>query len=308
MVRGERPCSVTGIEMMEDVLVVGGGPAGAACALWAHQLGLRALLVEAAPVLGGLQRLSPYPNRWLPGMPGKTGQQVAAALQAHLEAVAVPRRVDFDAVGFEWNADAQSWRVASRQDAHSARFVVIATGSRPRREGFVEDDRVGIGPGVPMERLDVAGKRVAILGGGDNAVDQVVFASKRGAARVDMYCRRPPRAQPILLRQLTPQQIHVGPFRADPASMTVDGTPYDFFGVQFGFEACIPGGLRLPLQEGYIDVDRRGAVAGFPRLYAAGEVTNYWHPCVATSYAQGVQVAKSIQAELMASAAAGASR
>lgn len=287
--------------MIEDVIVVGGGPAGAACALWAHQLGMRALLVEAGPAVGGLQLRSPYTNRWIPGLQGKTVQEVAASLQAHLEAAAVPHLVNFTAVKIARSAEHPGWEVSNERALHMARYVVIATGAKPRREGFVENDRLGIGPGVSMDRLDVAGKRVAILGGGDNAFDQAIFALRRGARSADIYCRRAPRAQQILQREIAAECVHVGPFRADQSHMTVNGRPYDILGVQFGFEACIPGGLRLPLRDGYIAVDRRGAVPEFPGLFAAGEVTNYWHPCVTTSYAHGVQVAKSIQAELQAS-------
>ena len=289
--------------MIEDVIVIGGGPAGAACALWAHQLGLRVLLLEAGPAVGGLQLRSPYRNWWIPGVQDKTGQQVAASLQAHLEAAAVPCRLNFPVTAIRRSAGHVGWEVSDGRAAHAARYVVIATGAKPRCEGFVESDCVGIGPGISMERLDVAGKRVAILGGGDNAFDQAALARQRGARCVDIYCRRAPRAQPILMRQVEARHVHVGPFHADQPSMTVNGTPYDVFGVQFGFRACIPAGLHLPLkEEGYVDVDHRGAVVGVPRLFAAGEVTNYWHPCVTTSYAQGVQVAKAIQNELQLAA------
>lgn len=290
--------------MIEDVIVVGGGPAGAACALWAHQLGLRVLLIEAGSAMGGLQRRSPYVNRWLPGLPGRTGQEVAASLQSHLESAAVPHLLDFTVTTIRRGADHAAWEVSDGRVTHVAHHVVIATGSRPRHGGFVDTDRVGIGPGMAMERLAVAGRRVAILGGGDNAFDQAAFALQRGACAVDLYCRRAPGAQPLLQRQVDPHRVHVGPFHADAASMTVNGTPYDVFGIQFGFEACIPGGLRLPSNDGYVVVDRRGAVQGFPGLFAAGEVTNYWQPCVTTSYAHGVQVAKSIQNGLRRSGAA----
>jgi thioredoxin reductase len=281
--------------MIDDVIVVGGGPAGAACALWAHQLGLRVLLIEAGPEMGGLQRRSPYVNRWLPGVPGRTGQEVAASLQSHLVSAAVPHLLDFAVKTIRRGADRAPWDVSDGRITHVAHHVVIATGSRPRHGGFVETDRVGIGPGMPMERLPMAGQRVAILGGGDNAFDQAAFALQRGARSVDIYCRRAPGAQPLLQQQVDPARVHVGPFHANVAAMTVNGTPYDLLGIQFGFEASIPGGLRLPLNDGYIHVDRRGAVPGFPGLFAAGEVTNYWQPCVTTAYAHGVQVAKSIQ-------------
>jgi thioredoxin reductase len=286
--------------MFEDVLVIGGGPAGAACALWAHQLGMRALLLEAGPVVGGLQLRSPYENRWIPGLQGKTGQEVAASLQAHLDAAAVPHEVNFDVVSIQRSAERVGWEVSSRRATHQAPYVVIATGSKPRRGGFVESDSVGIGPGASMERVTVCDKRVAILGGGDNAFDQAASALRRGARSVDIHCRRAPRAQPILQREIPAERVHVGTFLADQSRMTVNDMSYDVIGVQFGFEACIPGGLRLPLRDCYIEVDRHGAVPEFPGLYGAGEVTNYWHPCVTTSYAHGVQVAKSIQARILA--------
>jgi thioredoxin reductase len=285
--------------MIEDVLVIGGGPAGAACALWAHQLGMRALLLEAGPAVGGLQLRSPYENRWIPGLQGKTGQEVAASLQAHLDAAGVPYEVGFNVASIQRSAKGAGWEVSNGSTTRLAHYVVIATGAKPRSGGFVPSDSVGIGPGVTMESIDVLDKRVAILGGGDNAFDNAIFAQRRGARSVDIYCRRTPRAQPILQREVPADRVHVGTFLADQSRMTVNDTPYDVIGVQFGFEACIPGGLRLPSRDGYIEVDRHGAIPGCSALYAAGEVTKYWHPCVTTSYAHGVQVSKSIHARIL---------
>ncbi|MGH8780310.1 NAD(P)/FAD-dependent oxidoreductase [Paraburkholderia sp.] len=286
--------------MMEDAVIVGGGPAGVACALWLHQLGLRVMLLEAGPTVGGLQLRSPYMNRWIPGVLGQSGQQVAGLLQEQLCAASVPHTVGFKVTSIR-RADAfTSWEVSNGSRMYRARHVVIATGSKPRRAGFVESECVGIGPGMSMERIPVKGRRVAILGGGDNAYDQADSAMRRGAACVDIYCRRPPQAQPLLQRLIDARHVHVGPFDADQARMTVNGISYDVLGVQFGFDACIPGGLDIPLRKGCIVVDQQGAVSSLPRIYAAGEVTNYWHPCVTTSFAQGIQVAKSIQTNVMA--------
>jgi len=280
---------------MEDVLVIGGGPAGAACALWSHQLGMKTTLLEKDAAMGGLQRRSPYTNRWLPALPGKTGQDVAAQLHSQLSEAGVSHRLGFEAMSIQREANAPGWRVSSATASLQAHYVVIATGSVPRCSGFTESDRVGIGPGSSMERIAVRGRRVAILGGGDNAFDQAIFAGSRGAHSVDIYCRNIPRAQPLLQLEVLPERVHVGPFEVDASRMTVDGVHYDVIGVQYGFEACVPADLRLPLREGYVDVERSGAVRGHDDLFAAGEVTNYWHPCVATAFAHGAQVAKSIQ-------------
>ena len=292
--------SLTTTVNMEDLLVIGGGPAGAACALWAHQLGMRTLLLESGRLLGGLQRRSPYPNLWVPGVHGRTGQELAAQLQAHLGIAGVPYVTDSHVRSIARCHSLEGWQVECSFQRYQGRRLVIATGTLPKDGGFSESPTVGIGPGLSMERIEIGGKRVAILGGGDNAFDQARFALRRGARTVDIYCRREPRAQSSLRRDFPPQHVHVGPFKADQRTMTVNHAPYDVFGVQFGFVPTIPGDLQLPLRNGFIDVDRQGRVPGLPGIYAAGEVTNYWHPCVTTSYAQGIQVAKSIHHDLAA--------
>jgi thioredoxin reductase len=291
--------SPTGSEVVPlEVLVIGGGPAGAACALWTHQLGLKTLLVDGGLRVGGLQRFSPYTNVWMPGLMGRTGQEIATALHAHIVAAGVPHSLGSRVTMLRRDPARDVWEVLADSRTHLARHVVIATGSRPRSAGFVESDRVGIGPGMPMESLEVEERRVAILGGGDNAFDQAIFALRRGARSVDIHCRSAPRAQLLLQRQFPAASVHVGPIHVDLQRMTVAGRPYDVLGVQFGFDANLPPGIDVPLCDGCIVVDRSGAVPGHPRLYAAGEVTNFWHPCVATSYGHGIQVAKSIQAAL----------
>jgi thioredoxin reductase len=284
-----------------DVLVIGGGPAGAACALWTHQLGL-STLVDAGLRIGGLQRFSPYTNVWMPGLVGRTGQEIAMALHAHVVTAGVPHSLGRRVTKLRRDFGQNVWEVVVESRMVLARRLVIATGSRPRSAGFVESDRVGIGPGMSMELLEVEGRRVAILGGGDNAFDQALFALRRGARTVDIHSRSAPRAQPLLQRQFPDKNVHVGPIHVDLQSMTVAGRQYDVLGVQFGFDANLPPGIDFPLREGCIVVDRSGAVPGHEGLYAAGEVTNYWHPCVTTSYGHGIQVAKSIQAAMRATA------
>ena len=279
---------------VEDVIVIGGGPAGAACALWAHQLGLKTLLLEAGSRIGGLQLMSPYLNRWIPGVLGRSGQEVAESLQRHLDLAGVPFVLGVSAQSIEWDRGADTWMVSNGRRTFTAHNLVIATGATPKSTQFVESETVGIGPGMAMERLAVAGKRVAILGGGDNAFDQAAFALQRGATSVDIFSRSAPRANPTLMSKINAISVHIGPFEADQGSMTVNGRSFEILSIQFGFEARVPAGLRLPMTNGYIAVDRHGKVPGLPNLYAAGEVTNYMHPCVATSYAHGVQVAKAI--------------
>jgi thioredoxin reductase len=275
-----------------QVAIVGGGPAGVACIIWLYQLGVDAILIESAEQLGGLQKLSPYLNSWAPGFRNMTGQDIARSLHEHAQATGCRilfnsqvQRVGFSSGFFDLTL--------SGDRRAAAPYLVLATGSKPRSGGFVAARNVAIGPGAPMENLDVLGKNVAILGGGDNAFDQAFFVLQRGARSVTIFCRRRPKAQKRIQSRIAPDRVCVGPFKADQQRMTVNDQPFDVFGVQFGYEAIIPQGLDLSLQDGFIDVDRHGETS-FRNVFACGDVTNFWQPCIMTALAHGVQVAKTI--------------
>ncbi|OWT75724.1 MULTISPECIES: NAD(P)/FAD-dependent oxidoreductase [unclassified Achromobacter] len=73
-----------------DAIIVGGGPAGASCAIWLARLGLAPLLVEADARLGGLPNDNPFADDWIATLPGVTGQQVGANIARSVEAAGVP--------------------------------------------------------------------------------------------------------------------------------------------------------------------------------------------------------------------------
>lgn len=278
--------------MRYDVIIIGAGPAGLSCAIWLKQLGVEAVVLEASSDAGGLQTRSPYQNLWIPGVQGKTGQEVAASLVRHATDVGVELRLNAPVLSV-----AEGFVVTTQQAVLSARFVVVATGSMPRTGGFVAAANVAIGPGGPMEALDVAGKTIAILGGGDNAFDQAKFVQDRGG-RVTVFSRREPRAQKLLQARIPYVPVVVGPYRAQQDDMMVNDQRFDAFGVQYGFEAVVPAGLDIRSEDGYVAVDRFGETR-VPGVFACGEVTDFWHPCVTTSAAHGVQVAKQISKQLL---------
>lgn len=277
--------------MQIQALVIGGGPAGGACAIWLKKLGVEVVLLEAAGRMGGLQLSSPYENLWAPGIQGKTGQGMAADLESHARDVGVDIRLECPALMV-----APGWRVTTPAGELTAPYLVIATGTRPRTGPFTPSATVAIGPGTPMESMAVDGRRVAILGGGDNAFDQARFVRDRGG-QVTIFTRTPPRAQSLVQAMIPEVRVVTGPYAADQAAMTVNGETFDVFGVMYGFEAVLPWGLAPAVAGGFVVVDRYGATT-LPGVYACGEVTDYWHPCVATATAHGVQVAWQIAQQL----------
>ncbi len=279
--------------MQTDVIIIGGGPAGTSCAIWLKKLGVGCVLLEGSAQLGGLQTRSPYENLWIPGVQGKTGQEVAACLARHAFDLGVDVRLNTPVA---WISE-DGLAVQTERGLLFAPYLVVATGTRPRSGGFTASATVAIGPGMPMEALEVKGKRIAIFGGGDNAFDQARFARDRGG-EVTIFTRSVPRAQILLQEMIKDVRVMVGPYHASQSDMTVGNEPFDVYGVMLGFEASVPEGLSLRQEAGHIVVCRNGETS-LSGVYACGEVTNYWHPCVTTSCAHGIQVAKHISLRLL---------
>ena len=117
------------MQQVYDSVIVGGGPAGASCALWLARLGLSPLLVEASERLGGLGNDNPFADDWIAVLPGVTGQQVAANIDASVRAAGVPLRLSTD----HGRASLQG-----RHRGHAGR-----PGAKPRACAAAPSDRLG---------------------------------------------------------------------------------------------------------------------------------------------------------------------
>lgn len=276
-----------------NTVVIGAGPAGAACALWLHQFGHKVQLIEKSEKAGGLQKFSPYENVWMPSIQGLKGCDVASNLHTQLIDRGVPMltQAKVEKISKTQNG---TWRVHTGDGAFlDANHIVLATGAKFKDGGFIRTPSVSIGPGIGFENIDVAGKSVAILGGGDNAFDAYIFGTKRGA-KCTIFARTI-RAQKKLMDAVPSGDVIVGAFDANQNDMTVNNSQFDVFCVQFGFEAVVPKGLDLQMtSRGYVESNIQGETT-VKHIYAVGEVANLFHPCVSTSFAHGIQAAKAIQ-------------
>lgn len=291
-----------------DAIIIGGGPAGVSCAVWLARLGLAPLLVEASASVGGLCRRNPFMDEWNASLPGMSGPQVADNLALSLELAAVPIRLSNkvesilpQSVGFAVSGPAFA-------EPLFARHVVLATGVRARglsHQGSAntKSDGLMIGPGAHVVAQEFRGKRVAVLGGGDNAFENALYALERGAACVHIYARGL-RAQKQFIRRVARESIMQGPYEVDAGAGMVNGEPYDVIMVFYGWEPCIEFAEALGLRrsaQGFIATDMQTAQTSCAGVYAIGEVAQRQHPCVVTALADGVTAAKAIQAQIEAS-------
>ncbi len=198
-----------------SVAVVGAGPAGLTAAYHLARLGHRVEVLEALPEPGGLLRWA-IPEYRLP-------TAVVRREVERLEALGVTIRTGVR-VGTEVPLSE-----LSRFDA-----VLLATGAWQERSlGIPGENRPGVWPGLTFLRrvrgaeAPEVGRRVAVIGGGNTAIDAARTARRMGA-EVTVYYRRGPermraipeeveaaRAEGIFFRfNLAPQAIEAGSSRA----------------------------------------------------------------------------------------------
>lgn len=321
--------------MKPDVYILGGGPAGLSAALWLKNLGFAPCIVEAGERPGGMQNLNFLPNDWVLGQVGLTGPQLVDRFVAHVEQVDVPMRCGLRPTRIDGGLGAFRLRLADSRGTEHVEVcaaLLLATGTRYRAAevlagvpGFADlpADCLRYGPYAFDALAACANQRVLIVGGGDNAYENVRLLIEAGAS-VDLVLRSPPRAQRYL-RALVEQAEAAGACRihrgarllrlergaagigATIGSASGIATPtVDRIHVLAGYEPnfavldALADALRVALRRdanGYLSVDAR-LRTGVPGIYAAGDICNPAFPSVVSAIAQGAQAAKTIELDL----------
>jgi thioredoxin reductase (NADPH) len=190
-----------------DVVILGGGPAGMAAAIWCKRLGLSHLLLEGRETLGG--QLLAIHNQVIdyPGLPAANGQEVQAAFAEHVKTLGCEVETGVQAL----QADVARRVLTVRSEAGdleeiSYQSLIVATGASDRRLG-VPGEQAMIARGevysASRDRGRFVGKKVAVVGGGDRALEGALLLAERGADvvlihRSDRYRAREEFLQPVM--------------------------------------------------------------------------------------------------------------
>jgi thioredoxin reductase (NADPH) len=157
-----------------DLVVVGGGPAGLACAIRARSLNLNVAIVDMLGLGGQLLNLADLDD--LPGHPGLvTGPDLAATLME--QAMDAGTTIHFGEVN-EIKPDDDTWHVSGTGfDALTAGAAVVATGTRPlplEVPGEAELMGRGVSDCAACDGPLYAGRPVLVVGGGAIAIYEAV--------------------------------------------------------------------------------------------------------------------------------------
>lgn len=304
-VQGDQP-------QVENVIIVGSGPAGFTAGLYAARANLSPLLITGNEY-GGQVSLT-YDIENYPGFPESlSGPELVEKFKAQAEKFGT--RVEFDYVT-ELVLDRHPFLVRTESGAeYQTRTLILCTGARPRYlevPGEKEFTGKGVSYCATCDGFFFRGKDVIVVGGGDSAAEEALFLT-RYASRVRILHRRDKfRASKILQdRVFANEKIEViwntvvteifgkkGTVTGVKTRNTVTGEAGELKtdGV-FIFVGHLPnndlfrGKLEMD-EDGYLITDRRMRT-NVPGVFAAGEIQDKVFKQVATSVGQGCAAAMS---------------
>ena len=184
------------------VLIIGAGPAGYTAAIYAARAGLAPVLVAGLQPGGQLMITTDVEN--YPGFASAIqGPWLMQQMQAQAEHVGTDIRHD---IITQVNFGRRPFRcVGDGGDVYLADTVVVATGAQARWLGLPSESRLqgaGVSACATCDGFFYRGKRVAVVGGGNTAVEEALHLTHHAEHVTLIHRRDSLRAEKILQRRL----------------------------------------------------------------------------------------------------------
>ncbi len=190
----------------ENVIVVGGGPAGYTAALYTARANLEPLIFEGFQWGGQLQNTTDVEN--YPGYPeGIMGPEMMSQFRAQAERFGT--RFVTDDVDRVELSDGGVQKVFLGDEEHRAKTVILAMGAEPKRLGIPGEMELG-GRGVSTcgvcDGAFFKDQKVIVVGGGDSAMEDSIFISKYASELTIVNRRDEFRASKIMFERAREQE------------------------------------------------------------------------------------------------------
>ena len=293
-----------------DVIIVGGGPGGLTAGLYTSRAKMKSLLIEKKWPGGQLRNTELIED--YPGFESISGSDLADRMEKQARNLGL--QILLDGVGCIKPEGAMKKVQTEGGKEFLAKAVIITSGGEPRRLGVPgEEDLAGRGVSycAICDGAFFQGMDVAVIGGGDSAVEEAIFLT-RFASKVYLIHRRGEfRAQPTAVdKARSNEKIEILLDTQVKSIHGVDEVEYltlerhgeearlDVRGV-FIFVGFVP---NTQLWCGHVDHSKNGFIVtnanmetSVPGLFAAGDVREQLSRQITTAVGDGTTAAIAAQ-------------
>lgn len=299
---------------VENVIIVGSGPAGYTAALYTARANLNPLVIEGFAWGGLLQQTTDVEN--YPGFPeGIMGPEMMGRFREQAERFGARLETD-QADRVELSSEPGGiHKVWVGDTEHRARTVILAMGAEHKKLGVAGEEALS-GRGVSYcATCDAAFFKQAptiIVGGGDSAMEEAIFLSKFSSKVTIVHRRSEFRASKIMLERaraqeniefLTPYRIKefvagesgalghallVNTETGEERELPVSGT---FVAIGHEPQSALVRGQVDVDENGYVVTEGRSTRTRLPGVFAAGDLVDHTYRQAITAAGSGCQAA-----------------
>jgi thioredoxin reductase (NADPH) len=300
-------------QRIENVVIVGSGPAGYTAALYTARANLEPLVIEGFAWGGLLQQTTDVEN--YPGFPeGITGPELMQHFRDQAERFGARLETD-DVTSLELSPDGELHKVFVGDQVHLARTVLLAMGAQHRKldvPGELELSGRGVSYCATCDAAFFRDVPTIIVGGGDSAMEEAMFLAKFAAKVLVVNRRSEFRASKIMLERARaiPNIEFVTPYvvrefvAGEKKSLAVahldstdGGSPRTleiagaFIAVGHEPQSQLVQGQVETDPAGYVVTQGRSTLTNLPGVFAAGDLVDHTYRQAVTAAGSGCQAA-----------------
>ena len=190
---------------IEKVIILGSGPAGYTAAVYAARAALEPLLITGLEV-GGQMTTTTDVDNWPGDDKGVQGPELMIRMKNHAERFGT--KIVYDSIT---SVDLQNknLKLFGENSSYTAATLIVATGASAKYLGL-ESEKAYLGKGVSAcatcDGFFFKGAVVAVVGGGNTAVEEALYLSNIAAKVILIHRRNTLRAEKILIKKLFEKQ------------------------------------------------------------------------------------------------------
>jgi thioredoxin reductase (NADPH) len=298
---------------MYDLIIIGGGPAGLTAGIYAARAKMNVIMLEKMMPGGNVSITAEVEN--YPGTPGISGPELIVQMEKQARDFGLEIKSE-EVLSFEVGAGTTGHTIKTDAGEYITKSVLIATGSSPRRIGCPgEEEHIGRGVSycATCDGAFFRDKHVAVIGGGDSAVEEGLFLT-RFVKKLTIIHRRDKLRATKIIQEKAMKNPKIS-FIWDSVVEDISGKPavqkiqlknlktgalsdYEVDGV-FVFVGYSPAtGFVPPIiakdESGYIITDKEMRT-NVPGIFAAGDITNKKQRQIITACGDAATAIKSIE-------------